>query len=87
MAESKIDNYNPTRLGRIQVSVHPSDARPYLTRHFPNKYRRRLYVLAAYYEVSLEEMLNCTVGHGLSALEKIKTDADAEVETAESEAY
>jgi len=84
MAESKIDSYHPT-LSRVQVSVHPSDARPYLTRHFPNKYRRRLFALSAYYGVSLEEMLNCTVGHGLSALEKIKAQADAEVEAAESE--
>ena len=74
MAESKID-YIPGR--RLQVSVHPSDARPYLTRHFPNKYKRRLVQLAAHYEVSLEEMLNCSVGHGLAALEKIRK-AEAE---------
>ncbi len=81
MAESSKINNNYTTLSRIQVSVHPSDARPYLTRHFPNKYRRRLFVLSAYYGVSLEEMLNCAVGHGLSALEKIRAQADAEIES------
>jgi len=76
MAETKIGNYT---LGRhLQVSVHPSEARPYSTRHFPDKYRQRLFHLAGYYGVSLEEMLNCSVGHGLSALEKIRTQAEAE---------
>jgi len=84
MAESRINDNYPT-LSRIQVTVHPSDARPYLTRHFPNKYRRRLFALSAYYGVSLEEMLNCTVGHGLVELEKIKAQAVAEIEAAESE--
>ncbi len=84
MAEVKKDSFISGR--NVQVSVHPSDARPYSTRHFPNKYHRRLEILAHYYEVSLEEMLNCTVGHGLSALEKIRTDADANVAQAESEA-
>jgi len=79
MAETKIDSSIMGR--RVQVTVPLSDARPYSTRHFPNKYHRRLIVLAGYYEVSLEEMLNCTVGHGLSALEKIRTDADAAVES------
>jgi len=81
MAEVKKDSFIVGR--NVQVSVPVSDARPYSTRHFPNKYHRRLAVLAGYYEVSLEEMLNCTVGHGLSALEKIRTDAEATVEETE----
>ena len=79
MAEVK--NSNVITNSRVQVSVPPSDARAYSTRHFPNKYHRRLIVLAGRYEVSLEEMLNCAVGHGLSALEKIRADADAAVES------
>ena len=84
MAEIKKDSFIAGR--NVQVSVHPSDARPYSTRHFPNKYHRRLTVLAGYYEVSLEEMLNCTVGHGLLALEKIRTQAEKDVAPAQSEA-
>jgi len=64
------DDIPANRSGRsVSVSVPVQDTRPYLTRHFPNSYRRRLNRLADYYMVSLEEMLNCSVGHGLSALD------------------
>jgi len=83
MAEIKKDSFIVGR--NAQVTVQLSDARPYSTRHFPNKYHRRLLVLAAHYSVSLEEMLNCTVGHGLAALERIRTKEESEPEP-ESEA-
>ena len=79
MAEIKKDSFIVGR--NAQVSVELTDARPYSTRHFPNNYRRRLVRLSAYYSVSLEEMLNCSVGHGLSALERIRTKEEAEVES------
>jgi len=63
---------NPGRSTSISTPI--ADTRPYLTRHFPNSSRRRLVRLAHYYGVSLEEMLNCSVGHGLSALEKLMTE-------------
>jgi len=92
----EMDDEIPANKGRsTSISTPVADTRPYLTRHFPNSYRRRLVQLAHYYGVSLEEMLNCSVGHGLSALEKLMTEEievklvkeiSAKVETAESEA-
>jgi len=82
-----IDNDVSAPRTRVSISTPVADTRPYLTRHLPNSYRRRLSQLANYYEVSLEEMLNCSVGHGLSALEMLKTVAEAKAleEAAESE--
>jgi len=84
MAEIKKDSFIVGR--HLQVSVHPSEARPYSTRHFPDKYHRRLLRLSSYYGTSLEEMLNCSVGHGLSALERIRTQQEAEKISAQAEA-
>jgi len=63
----------PQRLGRqSQISFPINETRPYLTRHLPNSYRRRVKRLSQYYGTSQEEMMNCTIAHGLAALEKIK---------------
>jgi len=61
----------------VQVSTPVGDSRPYLTRHLPNSYRRRIQKLAQHYEVSQEEMTNCVLGHGLVALEKIVKEQGA----------
>jgi len=73
MANVDLDDTTPIRSrGRtVQVTTSVSDSRPYLTRHLPNSYRRRIQKLATTYEVSQEEMHNCVLGHGLVALEKI----------------
>jgi len=70
--QNRVDLAQRNNRGRsVQVTTSVSDSRPYLTRHLPNSYRRRIQKLAANYEVSLEEMMNCVLGHGLVVLEKI----------------
>jgi len=72
MANENIADLEARSRGRtIQISATVSDTRPYLTRHLPNSYRRRIQKLAQFYEVTQEEMTNCVLGHGLSALEKL----------------
>jgi len=81
---------NPYRSALVSCDLN--DCRPYLTRHLPNSYRRRVQALAEHFGVSQEEMVNCTLGYGLSALEQIKrgeteltVTATATVDTLEGE--